>query len=117
MHEVALADAVVRAAERAARGHEARRVLTATLELGELTCVDFEALQFAFELASKGTIVEGCALLLERRELRVRCPTCSWSGRLEAQRRSCPTCHEGSLQVESGRQMRLLSINVEDADA
>ncbi len=62
MHELSIAEAVVRVATRHARG---RAVAKVTLRAGHLRQVVPSALEFAFELVAVGTEVEGAGLEIE----------------------------------------------------
>jgi hydrogenase nickel incorporation protein HypA/HybF len=114
MHEVALAHELLETITGVARQEGAHRVIRATLEVGELTCVQPEALTFAFSVLQPGTVAEGCELVVESVPLRVRCPSCAWEGPGDLERPGCRGCAGQSLEVVGGRQLRLVSIDVED---
>src|SRR3954462_5904554 len=62
MHELAIADSVVRIASAHAAG---RRVAKVELKVGHLRQVVPSALEFAFGLVAEGTEVEGAELVLD----------------------------------------------------
>ena len=92
MHELSLAQSMVEILTPIAREHGARRVLRAHLRLGELTHADPETLTFAFEVAVRGTLLEGCLLEITRVPLRGACPACRWEGDLALGDAQCPAC-------------------------
>jgi hydrogenase nickel incorporation protein HypA/HybF len=114
MHEASLARELLRLIEQAAQAHSARKVGAARVELGALSCVSADALTFAFEALRRGTLAESCHLLIERSPLRIACPACGAEGATDAQAPACPECGQIPLEVLSGREMRLVSIDVED---
>jgi len=114
MHEAALAQELVAIIQRTAEEHRVTRVHSAVLELGQLTCVDPETLEFAFQGAGKGTVAEGCQLIMERKPLIVSCPSCGREGPAEDEYLGCPGCGGVPVQVLAGREMRLVSLDVED---
>lgn len=59
MHELAIAQSIVEMADETAAG---RRVCKITIEVGALTCVSKEALEFSFGLVAEGTGAEGAWL-------------------------------------------------------
>ena len=113
MHETSLAQELLEIAERVARENGAGRILSATLELGELTCVDPETLELAFEVVARGTLAEGCELALRRVPLLVSCPACGREGPAEPELLGCPGCG-APVRVLAGREMRVVSIEVEE---
>jgi hydrogenase nickel incorporation protein HypA/HybF len=116
MHEVALAQELLSLIERVALENRARQVTVAALALGELSCVEPTALSFAFELASRGTLAEGCRLEIERTPLVVYCAACGHEGPAGPDALGCPACEHVPVEVRAGREMRLVSIDVEDGD-
>ncbi len=63
MHELALTREIVAIVCEAARD---RRVHKVTLEIGRLTCVMPEAIEFCFEAVARGTLAEGARLDIHR---------------------------------------------------
>jgi hydrogenase nickel incorporation protein HypA/HybF len=114
MHEAALAQELVDIIQRTAEQHGVTSVNSAVLELGRLTCVDPETLEFAFLGAGRGTVAEGCRLIVERTPLIVSCPACGREGRAEDPYLGCPGCGGAPVEVLAGREMRLLSLDVEE---
>jgi hydrogenase nickel incorporation protein HypA/HybF len=97
-----------------AREHRARRVLRARLRLGEFTHVDPETLSFAFEVACRGTLLEGCELCITRVPLAVSCPACGWQGPGTVGERRCPSCGGEGFTVVAGRELQLEAIDIDD---
>jgi hydrogenase nickel incorporation protein HypA/HybF len=90
------------------------RIAAARLLLGKLTCVDPETLAFAFGVATRGTVAEGCRLEIVRVPARLRCGSC----RLEQEREllePCPVCGAVGGEVLQGRELRLDAIDLEEA--
>lgn len=103
MHELSLAEAVVRIALDHAGG---RRVAGVGLRVGHLRQVAPSALKFAFELVAQGTAAEGAELEIEGVAAAGACRACGAEGRLPAFPLRCPGC--GSLDVEVLRGEELL---------
>jgi hydrogenase nickel incorporation protein HypA/HybF len=116
MHEVALAERMIRIALDAAREHGGGRVTRARLLLGALSCAEPETLRFAFDVAARGTEAEGCALEIERVPARLKCRTCGRESQGEELLEPCADCKAVGWEVLDGREMRIESIDVEDRD-
>ena len=66
MHEMALTESIVEIAVEAAKNQGADKVTRVFVEIGELSCVEPEALQFCFAAVAAGTLAEGASLEIER---------------------------------------------------
>ncbi len=114
MHEASIAQDLIELMLHACEGQGVRRIRTATLQLGELSGVEPQALLFAFEVISRGSLAEGCELVIERPDLRIQCPVCGHQGDLDRELMGCPQCGQTPVRVLQGRELRLVSIDVED---
>lgn len=114
MHEVGLAQELVRLAEEAARQHGASRVRRLGLRLGALSGVVEEALRFAFLAVREGTLAEGAELCVERVPLRCLCEACGATFVSEDRFgvALCPHCGEPSGTVLEGREMVVSFVEV-----
>ena len=114
MHELSIAHAIVETAEESL-GTQGVRVSKLTLQLGELSGVVEDALRFCFDLATAGTALEGCELEIERIPAELYCAPCQ---RLfhppEVWRMVCPTCGVPSGDLRAGRDLLILSMEVDD---
>ncbi|MBT3220665.1 MAG: hydrogenase maturation nickel metallochaperone HypA [Proteobacteria bacterium] len=115
MHEVSLATQLLSIIEDVAKEHSVSRVVSAALQIGEFSCVNAETLAFAFEVVSRGTVAEGCALQVEAVPLTVRCGECGFEGVPPPEKSGCPSCDCPSVAVVGGREMNLVSVEVDDA--
>jgi hydrogenase nickel incorporation protein HypA/HybF len=110
MHELSIADSIAAIAVRHARG---RRVARVEVKVGHLRQVVPSALEFAFELVTKGTAVEGAELVMEEVAVTVRCGTCGAESRPDG----FPlVCRCGSLDVEvvGGEELQVESLDLEE---
>ena len=114
MHEFSLAVELVDLAEAAAREAGSERVTGVTVTLGPLAGVDPRALRLAFEAASEGTALHGASLRLVETVVRARCSVCQFSFTpsepdLVA---VCPTCGQPTMDLESGDEFLLSSLEL-----
>lgn len=116
MHEASIALGLLELIEKTARANGAQSVTRAVVEVGALSGVHAESLEFAFEAARRGTLAEGCELVIEKKPLRVHCPGCDYRGAADVTALSCPRCQDSPIEVIGGRELRLVTIDVEGDD-
>lgn len=111
MHELALADAVVRIAARHAAG---RRVARVEVKVGHLRQVVPEALEFAFRLVSEGTELDGAELVLEEVPAVVVCRACGAEGEVEGFPLACPACAGLDVEILRGEELLVDALELEE---
>ncbi|MCC7327666.1 MAG: hydrogenase maturation nickel metallochaperone HypA [Burkholderiales bacterium] len=112
MHEVALAEGVLRIVEDAAIRCQASRVHTVWLEIGALAHVEPRALRFCFDAVTRGSVADGAALEIETRPGMAWCMPCGEHVALAGFGDACPNCGSYQLQVVGGEEMRVKEIGV-----
>jgi len=110
MHELSLTQGVVEICESNSGG---RRVTAVVLEIGELSSVVPEALEFCFEACSKGTLLEGAQLTIERIPALGKCHDCSKEFHLRSYYNSCPSCGSHQVTIISGEELRVKEMEVD----
>ncbi len=117
MHELSIAQHLVEIATEAARDAGARRVTRVGIRVGELSCVHREALEFCFDIVTKGTLLEGAELTIEEIPVEVYCPSCDRVSRLESiQRFRCARCGQATADIRRGRELELDSLEVDGGE-
>jgi hydrogenase nickel incorporation protein HypA/HybF len=111
MHELSIAEAVVDIANRHAAG---RKVAKVELEVGYLRQVVPPALQFAFELVSQGTDVEGAELEMHEVPAAGRCRACGESTPLPGFPLCCERCGGFDVEVTQGEELLVESLELEE---
>ena len=112
MHELSIADSIVRIASRQADG---RRVSRVQMKVGYLRQVVPSSLAFGFELLAEGTPVEGAELEIEQVPAEGRCRGCGLECRLEGFPLSCPGCGGFDLEILKGEELIVESLELEEA--
>ena len=111
MHELAIAESIVRIAESHADG---RRVTKVYLKAGHLRQVVPSALAFSFELVAQQTAVEGAELVLEEVPATGKCRACGSESRLESFPLQCKACGGFDLKIVAGEELYVESLEIED---
>ncbi len=113
MHEMALAESVVRIVEDHARKAGAARVTLVRLEIGALSHVEPSALSFSFEAVSQGSMAEGAKMVIERTPGQAWCHDCMKPIEIDRLGTPCPTCGGYKVQVTGGEEMRVKDMEVD----
>jgi hydrogenase nickel incorporation protein HypA/HybF len=113
MHEVALAEGVLRIVLDAARANAARSIRSVRVELGTLAHVEPDALSFCFDAVTRGSLAEGAKLEILRTEGAAWCMPCGARVALARLGDACPRCGSHQLQIVEGEEMRVMDIAIE----
>jgi hydrogenase nickel incorporation protein HypA/HybF len=112
VHELAIAESVVRIADRHADGRQVTKVY---LMVGHLRQVVPSALAFSFELVAQGTSVEGAELALEEVPVTGKCRACAAESRLNSFPLQCAACGGFDLEIVAGEELYVESLEMEEA--
>jgi hydrogenase nickel incorporation protein HypA/HybF len=113
VHELSLASAIVNTVAKHAGG---RRVTVVSLRVGRLRQVIPDTLEFYFEFVARGSVCDGARLEQEVIPARLRCRECSREWEIEIPAFRCPTCGGSDVEVASGDEFEVESIEVEEAE-
>ena len=111
MHELAIADAVVRIASAHAVG---RKVGKVELKVGYLRQVVPSALEFSFALVAEGTELEGAELSMEVVPAGGRCRACGFDGPLPQFPLQCQSCGGFDVEVLRGEELLVDALEIEE---
>lgn len=114
MHELSIAHSILTIAEKAVPADTPGMISAVNLQIGELSGIEIEALEFAFQAVKADTRLEAAELQIEKVPGEATCQACGTVFHLPAFGDPCPTCHSYSLRITGGREMKVLSITVED---
>jgi hydrogenase nickel incorporation protein HypA/HybF len=111
MHELSIAESIVAVAERHARG---RHVAAVTVSVGHLRQVVPASLEFAFQLITQGTALDGAELILEEVPAAGVCRRCGRESRLDGFPLNCRSCGSADVEIVSGEELQVESLDVEE---
>ena len=72
-----------------------------------------ECVQFYFDVISKNTLADGAVLFFETKPTVIRCNTCKKEFTPVNHDWACPGCRELGIEIVSGRECYMESIEVE----
>jgi hydrogenase nickel incorporation protein HypA/HybF len=113
MHELALADAIVRTACRHAAG---RRVTGVGVRIGHLRQAVPSALELAFQLLAQHTDLADAALVLKQIPATGRCRDCDAETTLARFPLLCASCGSAELEILRGEELSVEWIEIEEAE-
>jgi hydrogenase nickel incorporation protein HypA/HybF len=112
VHELSIAESIVRVANRHAAG---RRVHVVEVKVGHLRQVVPSALEFAFELVAQGTELEGAELRIEEVAAAGVCRACGAESRLDGFPFLCSACGGLDLEIVRGEELLVDSLELEES--
>jgi hydrogenase nickel incorporation protein HypA/HybF len=120
MHEVSVMAGIVESVLKELEKHDVLRVEEVVLTLGELTFLGEEQLQFAYEIITRETALQGSTLVIVPEETELQCLSCGYQGKADKVGEefhmampslACPKC-KGKVKVLKGRSCRVTSMKV-----
>lgn len=90
------------------------RVRKINLKIGRLAAVVEDSLTFCFDVIAKDTPLEGAELIIEHVPVLVRCRDCRHQWEVTGAVFECPNCHDGAVDLLSGRELEIISLELAD---
>ncbi len=114
MHELSLTQSLIDIVEDYARREGFSRVNVLKLSFGRLAGIDPGALEFTFEIQSRGTKAEGARLEFDIRPAVLYCNVCEQESHSEGFLSLCPLCGGGEVILAGGtEELKLLEMDVD----
>jgi hydrogenase nickel incorporation protein HypA/HybF len=110
VHEFSITQSVVEICEKNAAG---RRVSAVVLEIGALSGVMPDAVEFCFEACVQGTLLEGAILTIERIPGAGCCSHCGAEFQVRAYYDPCPACGGYGVAITAGEELRVRELEVD----
>jgi len=102
---------ILEIAQEEAKRAGAKRIASISLQIGQKSGVVVDALEFAFDVVSKGSSAENAKLLIESIPLRGECLTCGYQFDSDTFL-LCSRCG-GYAKIIAGQELNIQSIEVE----
>ncbi|RMF22321.1 MAG: hydrogenase maturation nickel metallochaperone HypA [Cyanobacteria bacterium J083] len=113
MHEVSLMQNALNMAIEQAKQNKAQKISHLCLNIGQLSGVIPEALEFAFEILVQGTIAENAQLEIRTIPVVCYCQKCDRQFQANDFIYECPQCQQISSNIVSGRELELASLIID----
>jgi len=112
MHELAITQSLFDIVLKEAEKEKAHKVESITLVIGEMTGVVNDSVQFYLDLMTPNTIAAGAKVIFKSVPVTVKCRGCGKISELKPYDYQCPFCEATSLEVISGKELLVESIEV-----
>lgn len=117
MHELGIVTGILETTKQAAREAGATRVVSVKLRIGEMCEVVPEALSFAWEtFCEDDPLTQGAALVVEDVRPVSACVQCGAVFEHDRFHCKCPQCGSGQILLQHGRELDIVSIDIETPD-
>ena len=113
MHELSIAMSIVEIAEQNVRQANRSEVTEIELDVGKLSGVVFDALEFAMVEAVKDTVLENAKRKINCIPGKAKCNDCGCEFEVEDIYTPCPKCASFDNEVISGKELKVKSLIVE----
>jgi hydrogenase nickel incorporation protein HypA/HybF len=117
MHEMGIALEIIKIVQASIPPDQAdARVQRINLKVGKLSAVVPDSLQFCFQVAIQETPLAGAELIIAEMPVTARCRQCQHQWTLVQPVFVCPGCNSGQIEMLSGRELDIVSIEIEDTE-
>ena len=113
MHEMSIAQEILRLIQQTAHDAKAERVKKIWLKVGAFSGIMIDSLQFGLEILAKDTLADSATINIEPIPLVVKCPSCQKEFHIEPTNFICPQCENIELEIISGEELELVSVDVD----
>jgi len=116
LHELSLANEVIKIAEYEAGINNAGLVSEITVEAGIFSGVEIDAFRSALEIVAKDTVLAEASLNIIRIKGQGYCSICNLEFEMDNRIATCPVCNSFPSEIRKGYEFRVVSLVVESDD-
>jgi len=113
VHELAITQSMLEIVLKQAEQAHAKKVTKINLVIGDMTGVVSDSVQFYLDILTKETIAEGAVVSFTMVPSQAKCRTCNQTFELKEFDWTCPNCQGNIIDVISGKELLVESIEVE----
>ena len=113
MHEFGIAQGLLDAVLTKAQEMNAMRITAIKLQIGVMSGIEIDALEFAFGAVAANTPAATSRLMIDIMPVRCYCERCKNIFESTPAAYACPVCGEVSADLRSGRELKLISMEID----
>ena len=114
MHELSLAQSILSIAANAVPEDSKAVITKVGLQVGELSGIEIDSLEFAFSVIKADTPLRNAELNIQIIKGEAACVECKTIFPVRSFGICCPECKSYSMKILKGREMRVLNIVVDE---
>lgn len=114
MHELSIAGSVLEKVLEETKKHGGGKVTEIKLQIGKLSHIMPDALDFAFLTLAEGTPAAKARIDIERVPLRLKCRACGWEGQATEDTFACQQCKGADVEITAGMELVLASFTLDN---
>lgn len=112
MHELSIVMSIIDIAEKEINKEGGGIVEEIELDIGQLSTIEMEAFDFAWQQGIKGSFLEDAKLMVNRIEGIAKCLECNLEFPIENYYDSCPVCGGHFNQIIQGKELKVKTITI-----
>ncbi len=113
MHELSIVMSIISASEKAAKEKNAAFIKKIELEIGTMSGIELDALNFAWKRATPGTMLENAVKEIHIIQAKARCLECNADFEIENVFDACPNCGSYFRNIYQGKEMRIKALEID----
>ena len=113
MHEMSIAQSILEIVEEYLKEYPGKRLKSVTVEVGELTAVVPESLDFCFTAITEETPYAGAKLVIKNIPLTGVCQECNHHFAIKDYNFTCPHCQSTQVKIQGGDELKVSELEVE----
>jgi hydrogenase nickel incorporation protein HypA/HybF len=112
MHELSVVMGIIQIAEQQVYAANATVIDEIELDIGTLSGIEMDALDFAWKQAVKQTILQNTVKKINRITALAKCLDCDTEFVIEKYYDACPVCGEHLIEIIRGKELRVKTLLV-----
>jgi len=122
MHELSISQSIAKTVLEKASEQKAKNILSVEIELGELTFLNPEQVEFWLDEIFKKTPAKDAKIQIRKIHPQMKCENCQWQGKINARddpfyhtyffNPRCPQCGSSALEIKKGRECLIRRISM-----
>ena len=113
MHELSIARGIIDIAGETARKNNIKVISEIEIEVGTISGIVIESLEFALEVSVKNTILENAKTTIIKIPCKAKCLNCSHEFEIDNYYTQCPQCEHFNFDILQGKELKVKSIIVD----
>lgn len=112
MHELSIVMSILETAKNELGKVKGSSIESIELEIGLLSGIEIDALNFAWEIAVDKTVLQNAQKIIYRPEGIAKCTICNKKFKIDSLFDPCPFCLSFNKRIISGKELKIKCLNV-----